>query len=111
MPPTQPHGLTPHQDRVSCFTINRQRNWKTKVTPATTSKKISKEAPCHRLMTRTMARLVGKPRVRSHPNKRRKIGEGAPKEARLKVMAVNIRLTTQQTTERRSVPRQLKKAE
>ncbi len=103
MPPAQPHGLTPHQDRVNCFSIDRQRNWKTKVTLATTIRKASRELPCHRLMTRTMARLVGRPTVRSHPNKNRKMGSGAPKKARLKAIAVTTRLTTQKETASRKV--------
>ena len=111
MPPAQPHGLTPHQDRVNCFSIDRQRNWKTKVTLATTIRKASRELPCHRLMTRTMARLVGNPKVRSHPNKNRKTGRGAPKEAKLKAMAVTTRLTTQQTTAHRNVLDQVDNAE
>ena len=106
MPPVQPHGFAPRQDRVSCFIIDRQRKLKISATLATTSKKTSKEFPCHRFVTRTMARLLGKPTVRSHPNKRRKIEEGAPKEARLKAIAVTTQLTSHPTTERRSVLRQ-----
>ena len=81
MPPAQLHGLAPHQDTVSPLTIDRQRKLKIKATLATTTKKASKELPCHRLMTRTIARLVGNPKVRSHPNKKRQIGRGAPKKS------------------------------
>ena len=109
MPPAQLHGLAPHQDTVSCLTIDRQRKLKIKATLATTTKKASKELPCQRLMTRTMARLVGNPKVRSHPNKKRKIGRGAPKKARLR--AVTIRLTTQQETASRKVLDQVDNAE
>ncbi len=107
MPPAQPHGLTPHQDRVSCFTIDRQRKLKISARLATTSKKISREAPCHTLMTRTMARLVGRPTVRSHPNKNRKMGSGAPRKARLIAVALTTRLTTQKETASRKVLRQV----
>ncbi len=103
MSPAQPHGFTPHQDRVSCFTIDRQRKWKINATLATTSRKISKEAPCHKLITRTMARLVGTPIVRSHPNKNRKMGSGAPKKARLIAVALTTKLTTQKETANRKV--------
>ena len=107
MPPVQPHGFAPRQDTVICLTIDRQRKWKINATLATTSKKISKEAPCHRLITRTMARLLGSPKVRSHPNKNKKMGSGAPKKARLIAVALTIRLTTQKETASRKVLRQV----
>ena len=111
MPPAQLHGLAPRQDTVSRLTIDRQRKLKIKATLATTTKKASKELPCHRLMTRTIARLVGNPKVSSHPNKKRKIGRGAPKKARLTAMPVTIRLTAQQETASRKVLDQVGNAE
>jgi hypothetical protein len=107
MPPVQPHGFALRQDTVICLTIDRQRKWKINATLATTSKKISKGAPCHKLITRTMARLLGSPTVRSHPNKNRKMGSGAPKKARLIAVALTTRLTTQKETASRKVLRQV----
>ena len=107
MPPIQVHGLAPRQDTVICLTIDRQTRWKINATLATTSKKISKEEPCHKLITRTMARLLGSPTVRSHPNRNRKMGSGAPKKARLIAVALTIRLTTQRKTASRKVLRQV----
>ncbi len=107
MPPVQLHGFAPRQDTVICLTIDRQRKWKISATLATTSKKISEEAPCHKLITRTMARLVGSPTVRSHPNKNRKMGSGAPKKDRLIAVALTTRLTTQKETASRKVLRQV----
>ncbi len=107
MPPAQLQGLAPRQDRVSCFTIDRQRKLKIKATLATTTRKASKEPPCHKLMTSTMARLVGRPKVRSHPNKKIKIGSGPPKKAKLEATAITTKLTTQQTTVNRAVLRQV----
>ncbi len=107
MPPVQLHGFALRQDTVICLTIDRQTKWKINATLATTSKKISKEALCHRLVTRTMARLVGSPTVRSHPNKIRKMGSGAPRKARLTAVALTTRLTTQKETASRKVLRQV----
>jgi hypothetical protein len=54
-----------------------------------------------------MARLLGSPKVRSHPNKNKKMGSGAPKKARLIAVALTIRLTTQKETASRKVLRQV----
>ena len=111
MPPAQLQGFAPRQDRVSCFTIDRQRKLKIKATLATTMRKASTELPCHKLMTSTMARLVGSPKVRSHPNKKRKMGRGPPKKAKLEAVAVTTRLTSQQETASRKVRGQVDNTE
>ncbi len=111
MPPAQLHDFAPRQKRVICLTIDRQRKLKIKATLATTIRKASKELPCHRLITRTMARLVGRPKVRSHPNKKIKIGSGPPKKAKLEATAITTRLTSHQETATKKVFGQVDNAE
>jgi hypothetical protein len=86
-----------------CLRSTRQVRVRTRARLATTSEKISREPPRHKLITRTTERLVGSPTVSNHPNKRRKIGRGAPEAAKLRARTTTTKLTSQQSTASRNV--------